>query len=155
LRTKPQPLAPKPSLIHWPIVAAASAGAVVFLAGTLAAAWFVSRTAGPPKERPVPLAEVPHQAETPSGPATVDEPAAALPAPETVAKETAALATPVEPKPSESEPLSPTAPPACETFGTRLQFVSNPTDAARLARQDNKLLFILHISGNFEDDKFT
>jgi hypothetical protein len=60
-----------------------------------------------------------------------------------------------EPKLSEPDLFPSLPPPACESFGTQLQFVSNPIDAARLARQENKLMFVLHISGNFEDDKFT
>jgi hypothetical protein len=70
--------------------------------------------------------------------------------PENVAKDQKTPATPVEPA-----PLPSPAAPACETFGTRVQFVSNPTDAARMARQENKLMFVLHISGNFEDARFT
>lgn len=51
----------------------------------------------------------------------------------------------------------PTAPArrACQNFGTAVAFTNNPREAANLARQDHKLLFVLHISGNFEDDKFT
>ena len=40
-------------------------------------------------------------------------------------------------------------------YGTRVKFVNNPLTAARKAAQDEKLLFVLHISGNFEDAGFT
>jgi hypothetical protein len=43
----------------------------------------------------------------------------------------------------------------CETYGTKVQFVSNPSTAAGQARRDHKLLFVLHLSGNFEDAQFT
>jgi len=33
--------------------------------------------------------------------------------------------------------------------------VSDPTEAARQALRDKKLLFVLHVAGNFEDSKFT
>lgn len=46
-------------------------------------------------------------------------------------------------------------PPAGETYGTQVLFLNNPEMAAEMARRDKKLLFILHISGNFEDSCFT
>jgi hypothetical protein len=42
-----------------------------------------------------------------------------------------------------------------ETFGTAVGFVRNPQAAARLAGAEGKLTFLLHVSGNFEDDRFT
>jgi hypothetical protein len=45
--------------------------------------------------------------------------------------------------------------PTCESYGTAIQFSNRPTEAARQARQESKLLFLLHVSGNFEDAKFT
>jgi hypothetical protein len=42
-----------------------------------------------------------------------------------------------------------------ETFGTAVGFVRNPREAARLAAAERKLTFVLHVSGNFEDDRFT
>jgi hypothetical protein len=45
--------------------------------------------------------------------------------------------------------------PECETFGTTVSFVRNPAEAARLARAENKLTFLLHVSGNFEESRFT
>ncbi len=43
----------------------------------------------------------------------------------------------------------------CGSFGTRVKFVSSPSEAARIARQEQKLVFVLHVSGNFEDSRFT
>jgi hypothetical protein len=51
----------------------------------------------------------------------------------------------------------PLAPP-CEggaTYGTRVEFVRTPAEAARQARGKDKLVFLLHVSGNFEDPGFT
>ncbi len=42
-----------------------------------------------------------------------------------------------------------------EKFGTSITWKGTPTDAAVLAKKQEKLLFILHVSGNFEDAKFT
>ena len=39
--------------------------------------------------------------------------------------------------------------------GTAVNFVATTTEAAREARKNNKLTFLLHISGNFEDADFT
>jgi hypothetical protein len=33
--------------------------------------------------------------------------------------------------------------------------VDDPVAATRLALEGSKLLFVLHVAGNFEDDKFT
>ncbi len=40
-------------------------------------------------------------------------------------------------------------------FGTMLEFLDTPKDAAAKAKKDEKLVFILHVSGNFEDPRFT
>ncbi|HVK16578.1 MAG TPA: hypothetical protein VM533_06490 [Fimbriiglobus sp.] len=40
-------------------------------------------------------------------------------------------------------------------FGTRVDFVDTPKEAAALARKQEKLVFVLHVSGNFEDPRFT
>jgi hypothetical protein len=42
-----------------------------------------------------------------------------------------------------------------ETFGTRVAFARNPTEAARTATAERKLTFVLHVSGNFEEARFT
>jgi hypothetical protein len=47
------------------------------------------------------------------------------------------------------------APPACKRYGTAVDFVDNPIDAAAQALRERKLLFVLHVAGNFEEKKFT
>jgi hypothetical protein len=42
-----------------------------------------------------------------------------------------------------------------ETFGTAVAFARNPQQAAKDAGREDKLTFLLHVSGNFEDDRFT
>ncbi len=39
--------------------------------------------------------------------------------------------------------------------GTSLDFFDTPKEAARQAEKDGKLVFVLHVSGNFEDPRFT
>jgi hypothetical protein len=39
--------------------------------------------------------------------------------------------------------------------GTAINFLDTPSDAAKKAKKDEKLVFILHVSGNFEDPKYT
>lgn len=40
-------------------------------------------------------------------------------------------------------------------FGTTIDFVDTPKEAAIEAKKLEKLVFILHVSGNFEDPRFT
>jgi hypothetical protein len=43
----------------------------------------------------------------------------------------------------------------CAAFGTAVDFVDTPTEAAKQAKKEQKLVFVLHVSGNFEDPRFT
>ncbi len=43
----------------------------------------------------------------------------------------------------------------CGSFGTQVEFFATPSLAAREARKEQKLVFVLHVSGNFEDPRFT
>lgn len=45
--------------------------------------------------------------------------------------------------------------PARNAHGTSLAFAANPTEAGQLALKNKKMVFLLHLSGNFEDDCFT
>ncbi len=40
-------------------------------------------------------------------------------------------------------------------FGTAVDFVDTPKDAAKQALKEEKLVFVLHVSGYFEDPKLT
>jgi hypothetical protein len=42
-----------------------------------------------------------------------------------------------------------------DTFGTSVRFLARPAAAAESARRRGKLLFVLHVSGNFEESCFT
>jgi hypothetical protein len=41
------------------------------------------------------------------------------------------------------------------THGTKVKFVDTPKEAAAQAKKEQKLVFVLHVSGNFEDPRFT
>ena len=40
-------------------------------------------------------------------------------------------------------------------FGTAVKFLKTPSEAARQALKEQKLVFVLHVSGDFEDPDFT
>lgn len=42
-----------------------------------------------------------------------------------------------------------------EKYGTTVQWAGSPQDAAKKAEKEEKLVFVLHVSGYFEDPKFT
>lgn len=42
-----------------------------------------------------------------------------------------------------------------ESYGTSVQWAGSPSDAAAKAKKEEKLVFVLHVSGYFEDPKFT
>ena len=51
-------------------------------------------------------------------------------------------------------------PPVCtdckqETYGTTVKWEGSPAEAAKKAKDEKKLVFVLHVSGLFEDPKFT
>jgi hypothetical protein len=72
--------------------------------------------------------------------------------------------TPPPPKPVANRPFwakdLPTdfaqgPPEPCQTFGTAVKFTRTATEAMVRAGREEKLLFVLHLAGNLEDDGFT
>jgi hypothetical protein len=51
--------------------------------------------------------------------------------------------------------LAPEARAGCGKHGTQVEFVDTPKEAAELAKKKEKLVFVLHLSGVFEDPKRT
>jgi hypothetical protein len=43
----------------------------------------------------------------------------------------------------------------CGKFGTAVEFVGSPKEAAQRAQKEEKLVFVLHLSGIFEDPNLT
>lgn len=44
---------------------------------------------------------------------------------------------------------------SCGRHGTNVEFLDSPSAAARKALAEEKLVFVLHVSGHFEDPRFT
>jgi hypothetical protein len=44
---------------------------------------------------------------------------------------------------------------SCGNHGTSVEFVGTPSEAARQAKKQEKLVFVLHVSGHFEDSSLT
>jgi hypothetical protein len=42
-----------------------------------------------------------------------------------------------------------------KTYGTSIEWVDTPSDAANQAKKEEKLVFVLHVSGHFEDPGVT
>jgi hypothetical protein len=53
---------------------------------------------------------------------------------------------PVEKAPAEGH--------VCGSYGTTIDFLDTPKEAAARAIKEEKLVFILHVSGNLEDPRF-
>ncbi|MFO0965970.1 MAG: hypothetical protein U0793_10355 [Gemmataceae bacterium] len=88
--------------------------------------------------------------ETPAS-ARIDEPKTVLPG-----------KAPALPADLFKDPLPRLAPPPkvapvvdCTKLGTRIVFFKDPPDAFKKARDDHRLVFFIHLSGNFEDAGFT
>ena len=43
----------------------------------------------------------------------------------------------------------------CGEYGTTVHFEKTPSEAARKALKEEKLVMVLHVSGNFENPEFT
>jgi hypothetical protein len=56
---------------------------------------------------------------------------------------------------ADKQPASPADTPACGSHGTTIDFVDTPNEAAKKAKKAGKLVFVLHVSGHFEDPRFT
>ena len=44
---------------------------------------------------------------------------------------------------------------SCGDYGTSVNFMATPQDAAKWAKKQEKLVFILHVSGEFENSGLT
>ena len=43
----------------------------------------------------------------------------------------------------------------CGAYGTKVDFYSSPSKAAAAAKKEEKLVMVVHVSGNFEDPNLT
>jgi hypothetical protein len=51
--------------------------------------------------------------------------------------------------------LAPEVQAGCGKHGTQVEFVDTPKEAAAKAKKEEKLVFVLHLSGVFEDPNLT
>ena len=68
------------------------------------------------------------------------------------------MATKAASPPAANQPpaIAPQEPATCVAdLGTSIHFVADPPEAFKQAKKENKLVFMLHLSGNFEDKCFT
>lgn len=52
-------------------------------------------------------------------------------------------------------PISTAQEKSCGDYGTTVIFEKSPSDAAKKALKERKLVFVLHVSGLFENPEFT
>jgi hypothetical protein len=143
----------KPAAMVWGPITVGAAGVVLFMLTMIA----VRISTWTPPERPDPVKIALFE---PGGP--LHRPAApqvVLPA---VAHEDADDIDPIVPavpNPDENGAcrVDPPArlPDERETFGTSVAFARNVNEGYRLAAEQRKLVFVLHVSGNFEESRFT
>jgi hypothetical protein len=165
------------SLIHWPIVGAAGAVAFSFVSVLIVTAWAASlpaqggRQVLAPTEMPgVPDCQTSSRADSSSSSLSPMPASAKGRNPGAAASQSVLPIQLSEPSPN-SEIAKPAIIPgpgsaplgACkvqtgsprETCGTTVEFARDPTEAALRAKRERKLMFVLHVSGNFEESKFT
>lgn len=179
----PSPLQPVPSHIHWPVVAATALPCLLFVGIIIALLVRTENSGGRGILSAWRSAEVVVVQNTTSPKEAEDGPAEpAIPSPEStplapepeVALRPARLTLPGKvnlPDREDDDPpaqigQAPAAPagepepadkagPACQRFGTAVDFVASQMEASRQALVQDKLMFVLHISGNFEEARFT
>lgn len=149
---------PQRRLVNWPLVGTIGAMVWVWVVGVIMVGWLASSpTADQANAAPVVAATVvAPTVEMPAPPPTVavaikplDPPAAIVPAKPV---DEPVLQPKPEPKP---EPVveKPAAPAKEEIgkYGTAIDFQDDPVEAADKALKNRKILFVLHVSGDFED----
>jgi outer membrane biosynthesis protein TonB len=102
------------------------------------------KSSEPPVEKPAPPARTVARETPPAPPVPADEEPPAQEPPE---QEPVTLPRP--------QPVVAKPPRGTETFETSVAFACNPAAAARQAREQQKLLLVLHVSGDFEESRFT
>jgi len=168
-----------PPLIYWPPIALAGIVCLMLISSGVLFALGIGKRPAPQTEAQIDDASravaIEPDAGDPALPvhtptaASLNDDANAAPAsaPIVAASYTALVdATPLNPQPlalfadaaGDAQALAPPKAPAkaaCKRYGTSVDFVDNPIDAAAQAQREKKLLFVLHVAGNFEEEKFT
>jgi hypothetical protein len=150
----------KTSLIHWPVLLIATGAMLLFVVSLTASVLLTYRQA---QSQPVQTPTAPIQLAQ-KKPEMVPSTALAekkqempplVPLPPPLVRKEAAPEEEVAEEVETIEDFKNQGPPPCQTYGTSVDFVTNPKRAARWAQKEEKLLFMLHVSGNFEDSAFT
>jgi hypothetical protein len=167
-----RPPRPRPPAILWHPVAAAAVGSAVLVVALLAVIPPRHAPAAPAEEACAPLPAV-EQARPEFRP-TAPDPMPAAPAPAANIP-AAPLTVKAAPVPALPEPVAATAiapevesnafvnlpdaagpkATACGQYGTAVDFCDSPVAALKTAAKDQKLVFVLHVAGNFEEPGFT
>ena len=164
------------SQIDWPLVGVAGGMAGLLVLSTTLMAWVASRSAssvGRAAGSPIGLGESSAGATQSVGAVGShvergnEELVQQVPAgfyPEGGEQAVASGATSASEQKGQKQPGSPAGPgsrcQACEREGSnemrsQVAFAKDPQEAAVLAKREHKLMFVLHVSGNFEESKFT
>lgn len=148
---------PMRRLVNWPVVAGIGAFVWFWVVGAILVGWLASSPAASeasaspvaavaPVINPAPVVQVVRQIEF-VGPVAPAQPPAEDVA---VVQRKPDPAPVVVPVPVVEKP----APPAKEQigkYGTTIDFIDDPIEAADKAMKNRKILFVLHVSGDFED----
>lgn len=154
----PNPVArPRPRLVNWPLVGGVGALVWIWLVGVILVGWLASSPSAEAEAAPL-VALVEHApAPIPRIVAPAQPPAAAAISIQPVREEPAPVAV-VEPKPKpepKPEPVVEKPAPAAKEevgkYGTAIDFMDDPIEAADVAIKNRKILLVLHVSGDFED----
>jgi len=143
-------------LVHWPVVLGVGAFVWFWFVGAILVGWLASSPAGSeanaspvavvapePTKAPAPVVQVSKEPEL-YGPPVPAQPAEAV----------AIVQAKPEPAPAPVAEKPAPPPPAKEEvgkYGTTIDFVDDPIEAADKALKNRKILFVLHVSGDFED----
>ena len=164
----PPPLPTRPrAVLYWPAVFAACGAALLLSVGLVVALACVSSPRTVTDELPEfvaasltpvePVADRTARAGTNAVPILPHLPLVARDPAEEARRKAPIVRAAVErnrPAPVEVKAPEVVRPPT-SLLGTSVEFVDNPAVAARTAAREEKLLYVLHVSGNFEDPQFT
>jgi len=136
---------PGQRLVNWPVVLAAGAFVWFWIVGAILVGWLASSPPGnepsAPQVSALPPPSLVPVVQAVQGPEPIGFPALVLP-PEQVAVP--------QPEPVALKPAAP-AKEEVGKYGTAIDFVDDPSEAADLAQKNRKVLFVLHVSGDLED----
>jgi hypothetical protein len=146
------------SQIDWRTIRLAGGAATFMVLVSMVTVWAAGRSMDSAKRRIPPTSEVSPLL----SPASVSEPSLATQMPLAIERpEPSQYPEAIHPAVVLAAESAPAAPAkgqpesTCATSTVSVEFAKDPTEAATLAKQEHKLMFVLHVSGNFEESKFT